>query len=468
METLLLCAILLVCGVGLAAGRRVASAEGWTTAGKRFPSWLLALSWISAEFSAMTMIGVPAVAYRGDWTLLQFFLGSAFARVVVAFVFLGRLYGEGPDVYAFLERRFGATTRRAASGLFAVVRSVSASVRLMAVAAVAASFLGTEETRWIWAFAAAAAVSVSWGGLASAVWTGAVQAGAILLAGLATLWFLAASFEGGLGEALRVAENAGRLGVWSWKAPAAVLTGFFGSLAAFGTDQENLQRLFAARSRLSSQRAVIFATVGAGLVLCLFLSIGTGLFVFYEQRTALALPASADSALAHFAVQVLGDGRSALLLAGLVLASIDLPLVGLATVLPGPGTGRAGLARLRAASAAWALLLAFCAALLAGRTEWVGAAFKIGGVVYGPLLGVFLYGFFGPKRGDSRAAFALAGSAGICAILLYAIESGRLGMPWHWLPLLGTAASAGLAHDFSGWFGTRGGRRGTPARPPRP
>ena len=467
LSTPLIFALLLLCAAGVAAGRRVVSPEGWMGGGQGTPSWILAVSWISAEFSAMTMIGVPAAAYHGDWSLMQFFLGSAFARIVVAFVFVGRLYGEGPDIYAYLERRFGTRTRIAGSALFVVSRTLFASVRLMAIAAVAASFFSTPEQRWVFLFAAAAALSVSWGGLRAAVWTGLLQAGAIVFAGGAVLSFLVAGFEGGLGEGLRVAENAGRFAVWSWSAPAAVITGFVGSLAAFGTDQETLQRLFCARSRISAQQAVIFAAAGAGLVLVLFLALGTGLFVFYEQRTALALPASPDTALAHFAAQALSAEKRGLLLAGFVLASIDLPLVGLATVFPGPGSGRAGLKRLRIGAAVWAFALAGGAVAFLESSRWLWIGFKIGGIVYGPLLGVFLYGFFGPRRSDGAGAASLAASAFVCACVLGAIESSAFSAGWHWLPLFGAVLAAGLVHVLSRPGGSRGGRSQERKRSPK-
>ena len=440
----------LVCALGLAAAWRVASAEGWMTAGRTLPSWVLAASWISAEFSAMTMLGVPAAAYRADWSLLQFFFGSALARLVIAFIVLRRLYGKDPNLYAFLDERFGRITRAVASISFISARTLSASVRLMAVAAIAASFFETKETAWIVAFAAASVVALAGGGVRAAVWTGCLQAIAIVGGGLVVLWFLAGSFEGGVAEALRVAGNAGRLSVWHWSAPAAILTGFFGSLAAFGTDQETMQRLFAARSRLTAQRAVIFAAAAAAAVLMLFLAVGTGLFVFYEQRTALALPAAADSVMPHFAFQALPFWRRAILLAAFVLASIDLPLVGLTTVFPGPGTGGAkGLNRLRFGSIVWGVALAAIACIFANNPGGLWAAFKIGGVVYGPLLGVFAYGFFGPRRSDSAAALSLVLTALICAWALWSIESGVLAVEWRWLPVFGAGAAAVLTHGFS-------------------
>jgi len=414
---------------------------------------MLATSWISAEFSAMTMLGVPAAAYQGDWSLLQFFFGSALARLAVAFVFLRRLYGEGPNLYGFLESRFGRGTRLIASAFFVSVRTLSSSVRLMAVATIVASFLNTADPSWAVIFAVVAILSVSGGGVRAAVWTGCFQAIAIVVGGLAVFFYLIGSFEGGMAEALRVASHGDHLAVWSWKAPAAILTGFFGSLATFGTDQEMMQRLFSARSRLSAQRAVIFAAVGAVCVLMLFLAIGTSLFVFYDQRPALALPLAADSVLPHFAFQAMSLEYRALLLAAFVLASIDLPLVGLSTVFPGPGSGGvSGLRRLRVGSALWGVAICGLAFILANNPGYLWLGFKIGGVVYGPMLGIFAVGFFGSSRSDWAAMAALSIAAVVCGGALAMMESGLLLVEWRWLPILGAGLGASLTEIFSRLF----------------
>lgn len=447
----LLGSLALICVAGLVAARRVSSAEGWTTAGRTLPSGLLALSWISAEFSAMTILGVPAAAYQGDWSLLQFFFGSVFARIVIVFVFLQKLYGRGPDLYAYLGERFGPKTESVASGFFLSARTLLASVRLLAVAAITDSFFQTHDVPWIAVFSAVAVIAVAIGGVRSAVWTGCIQAAAIFLGGFTVLAYLVGSFEGGVSEALRVAGNAERLVVWNWRAPAAILTGFFGSLAAFGTDQETLQRLFAARSRMSAKRAVIFAAVASAVVLILFLSIGTGLFVFYDQRRALELPIAANSILPHFAFQAMPDGQRGILLVALVLASIDLPLVGLSTIFPGPGNGGvSGLRQLRWGSIGWGVLLAGCALGLSHFSDWVWIGFKIGGVVYGPLLGVFVVGFYGPRRSDWAATISLISTAAGCLGALWMIEKGLMTtVEWRWLPAIGAVTAASMTEMLS-------------------
>ena len=111
----------------------------------------------------------------------------------------------------------------------------------------------------------------------------------------------------------------------------AVLNGVFGSMAAFGTDQELMQRLLTLETREASQKtiiATIFATIP---LLMLYLSVGTLLFVFYAQNPSLPLPDNADKILSHFTVQVLPVGLKGVILMAIIMASIDSPLSSLSS-----------------------------------------------------------------------------------------------------------------------------------------
>src|SRR3954465_10426690 len=60
--------------LGRRAGAATTAADDYFLGGRR-QSWILAgLALIAAEVSALTVIGVPATAFRGDWVFLQFFL----------------------------------------------------------------------------------------------------------------------------------------------------------------------------------------------------------------------------------------------------------------------------------------------------------------------------------------------------------------------------------------------------------
>ncbi len=52
--------------------------------GRSIPWWAAGLSIIATETSAVTFVGVPAMAYTGDWSLLQLVFGFILGRVVLA------------------------------------------------------------------------------------------------------------------------------------------------------------------------------------------------------------------------------------------------------------------------------------------------------------------------------------------------------------------------------------------------
>ena len=68
--------------------------------GKTIPWWAVSGSMIATEISALTFIGVPGGVYAmsGDWTYLQWSLGSIIARFAVAY-WLVPLYYE-KEIYS--------------------------------------------------------------------------------------------------------------------------------------------------------------------------------------------------------------------------------------------------------------------------------------------------------------------------------------------------------------------------------
>src|SRR5262249_61191140 len=66
----------------------------------------------------------------------------------------------------------------------------------------------------------------------------------------------------------------------------AVLNGFIGSMAAFGTDHDLMQRLLTVETRRDSQRTLALTPLATLLTLAIYLSLGAALFAFYVQPGA--------------------------------------------------------------------------------------------------------------------------------------------------------------------------------------
>ena len=460
--------------LGWRIGERTATADEFFRGGRRLPWLAAALALVAAEVSVLTIIGVPATAFRGDWTFLQFFLGAAAARILVALVFVPALPRGGDTIYAYLGERFGPLTRTAAAGSFVASRLLIAGVRLLAASVAAGALLGWGPVPTLALFTLVALVGLARGGAPAAVWTGAFQASVILGAGGLSAAYLLHRADGGLPAVLRLVEAAGKLRVLDWGSPftpgfldrifsgttvfwVAVLTGFCGSAAAFGTDHELAQKLLVVKGPREGRDALLVSTAGSLLVLLTYLTIGTLLFVFYKQNPGLALPDRLDRIFPHFASTAMPRVLRGLVLSAIVMASIDAPLASLAAVFTAdlrrpfarPAAPDEELRIARRCAAGFAFVLAALAALFMISGTALSLAFKAGGVTSGPMLGVFLLGLATKRRGDLPVVSALGAVVALNLGLLALSERGLLPFDWSWLLPLGTCGTYALAYAFT-------------------
>ncbi|MEE8425597.1 MAG: hypothetical protein V3S11_07190 [Elusimicrobiota bacterium] len=431
--------------------------EDFFLGGGCLPAWAVCVSFVAAEISVLTVIGVPAVAYNENWHYLQFYIGSVLARIAIAFLLLPAvLKSNSTTIYDFLRRRLGPGASYLSASFFLVMKLLASGVRLMAAAAAISILLDWPFGPTILFVAAVGAVAVGLGGLRAVVWGGVLQAGVLFVAGFAVVDFLLVSIDGGLTEAFHVAGSAGRLDLWVpgalW---IAVLHGFFGSVAVYGTDHDMMQRLMSVRTVRSGQRALLWTILGSLVLLVILLTVGTGLFAFYEQHPEMALPADLDSILTHFSIQIMPSWLRGLLAAAVFMAAADLPLASMSAVfvedfyrpLIRPAAPNRHYVRVgRAAVVVAAILLGLSAWLLGSHPGTLWFAFKIGGVVFGPLLGLFLHSLSTRRGKHPAAAWAAAIAAVGCLYLLWKTEQGVIQLDWSWLVLFGAFGSLGLAN----------------------
>jgi SSS family transporter len=472
----LLLALAVLLGIGLRFARQRDTAE-FFLARRHIPWWAAALSFLATEISAVTIISVPATAYRENWEYVQFFAGSSLAKWAVALLFIPAFYRyDVTTIYEFLAHRFGRRSQVAASIFFFITRLAGSGVRLMAASLAVSILVGWPLAPTIAAFTLISVAYMAAGGVKAIVWTNVFQAFLFLAAGAATLAFATAHVEGGLAGVLRVAGEAGRLNVINWgPAPddpgfwrqifadpnivwVALLNGFVGSLAAFGTDQDLMQRLLTVKTRARSQRTLCITPLGTALVLLIYLGLGAALFAFYAQHPSLAV-SRPDEIVPHFVQQVMPAVLRGLMLSAIVLASIDSPLGALASSFvtdiyrPLLARGRSEAHYLRVSRVSVALfgialgIIAYAFSFF-DRILWL--AFKIAGVTFGSLLGVFLLGLLTRRRvADGANVAAMTAMAVVNLILLLLIETAVVPLAWSWLVILGTAGTIALSLAFT-------------------
>jgi SSS family transporter len=477
--SVLLVSLIALIAIGVRFTREQRDTVDFFLARRRVPWWAACLSFLATEVSAVTIISVPATAYSENLEYAQFFVGSSLAKLAVAFLFIPAFYRHNvTTIYEFLRHRFGQASQVTASIFFFVTRLAGSGVRLTVTAVAVALLLGWPLWATIVIFVVVSIVYIATGGVKAIIWTNVLQALMFLGAGALTLAYLVSQIDGGLGAIVQVSGAAGRLNIVNWGPEpgasdfwrrilsdpnivwVALLNGFIGSMAAFGTDHDLMQRLLTVETRRESQRTLALTPLGTLLTLVIYLGLGAGLYTFYTQHPAPAL-ARTDEILPHFVRAEMPAALRGLMLSAIVLASIDSPLGSLSAsfvtdiyrpLIVRDRSERHYLIVSRAAVLGFGIvlgLLALAFSLVTGQMLWV--VFKVAGVTFGSLLGVFLLGLVTTRRvADAANVAAMIVMALVNLTLLVLSEMKVLAFAWSWLVVVGTVGTIVLALVFSG------------------
>lgn len=444
-------------GLGLWVSRPDASSDDYFLGARDLPAGAVMLSIVATETSALTVISVPGIAARGDFTFLQLAMGYLLGRIGVALWLLpGYFDGRQQTAYQRLEARFGAATRRTLSVVFLATRFLADSVRIFAGAIPLALVTGWDPA---WAIVAMGGVTLVYtfvGGLKAVVWADVLQLAIYVAGGIAALW-VATTMAGGAASVWTLAGAAGKLRMFdfgfSFSAPFAFAGALAGgamlSAASHGADHLIVQRLLATRSLRDAQRAL----VGSGFLViaqfALFLAVGTAVWAAGHAPMELA----SDQIFARFVIGQLPAGVAGLLVAAILAAamstissSISALASSMTSDLYAGWTGRSEAAHLlkvgRVFSLLWGLLLiagalAFQAWGGGTGTPVVLLALSIASVTYGALLGSLLLA----ARGSRVAGIdVMAGAALAVGLMLGVVFAGRWSAAWPALAPIGRLA----------------------------
>jgi solute:Na+ symporter, SSS family len=442
---------------GLRFRRHRASLKDYFLAGNRISWWAISLSIVAAETSTLTIIGVPGLAYDGDFRFLQFIFGYVIGRIIVAFLLVPHYWrGELITAYQLIERRFGNRLQTLTAGLFLVTRAAAEGVRVFAVAIVVRIALGgflsgmSDFGRDVAALAIVTVLTMVYtfeGGMTAVIWTDVVQLALCLAGALLAVLTLSHSVPGGWETIRSVAGAAGKFRIfdtsWSLSSTYTLWSGLIGgaffTTASHGTDQLIVQRLLSARSETQARWALVASGFAVLIQFSLFLLIGAMLFVFYSKLSPPSAFTRSDTIFPAFISTQMPHGLSGLLIAAIMAAAMSnlsaalnslssTVVVDFYTRMAPHATEERRVSLSRIVTAAWAVLL-FLLALLArrgGRVLEMGLS--VASVAYGSLLGVFLLGVL------SRTASEFGAMAGMLlgfGVNLYLWQFTSLAFTWY-------------------------------------
>jgi SSS family transporter len=417
--------------IGHALRGKQSTMQDFFLAGRSLPWPAVCGSIVATEISAITFVGVPGMVFAagGDFTYLQWGIGSLMARVIVGVWFVRVFYERGIfSPYDYMQSRLGAGARAFTTCLFFLGSVLGQGVRLLVTALILWTVTGLS---FEWCIVIIGAFAIVWtlmGGMTTVIWTDVIQFFVFIGGGLLAFAVLISDIGGGFGGFVAEAGAAGKLRLLDLSTNPDVqftlwvglLAMPFQNVAAFGTDQLNAQRMFCCRSPQDATKAVIASSISL-LVTVLMLSVGAALYVFYQQHPPTAAEAAlfakdADSVFPVWITTVLPPGVSGLILAGAfaaAISSLDSALAALAQTSMALWHGRDGLEaadqqRLirhsRWAVVGWGVALIVVAVGLQsirGHINLLSLAFGMVAYTYGPMLGAFLLAL-SPLRRDIR------------------------------------------------------------------
>lgn len=274
------------------------SLDGYFLSNRELPWFIVLLSIMGTQASAITFLTAPGQAYTDGMRFVQYYFGLPIAMVVIAVTFVPifhrlKIY----TAYEYLEQRFDLKTRSLTAFLFLLSRGLSTGISIYAPSLVLHSMLGWDiYTTNIFMGGLVIIYTVA-GGARAVAYTQQLQFVIIYAAMFLAGWYIVKLLPEGISlvDALHISGKAGKLNVISdglkpdgsfdWKDRyniwSGVIGGFFLALSYFGTDQSQVGRYLTARSLKESRMGLLMNGLVKVPLQFSILLIGALLFSFY-------------------------------------------------------------------------------------------------------------------------------------------------------------------------------------------
>lgn len=448
-------------------------------AGRQTGPWPIAISIIATQCSTNSILGAPAfVAFAagGGLIWLQYELAVPIAMLAVM-IFLLPLFRNLSliSVYDYLERRFDLSTRLWLSGLFQVLRAFATAVTVYSISLVIELITGLS---FFWSVMLLGVMTVIYdvmGGIRAVIYSDVIQM-VILVAVLLLLFGLLLATIGGfdqlmanLPEERRNALDFAHHGLgdgYDFAFWPMLFGGIFLYISYYGCDQSQVQRELCARTVDDANRALFINGLLRFPLVLLYCLIGAGLAVYAagEPGFVETLPKNHGApnynlAVPLFMIQQLPTGVVGIALVALfaaAMSSLDSVINSLsATTMEDfvrrlhPGASWSDTRELlysRLLTVAWGAITLTMAFYVGQIAETVLVAInKIGSLINGPVLGVFLLGVLTRRCNGPGARAGLAAGFGLNLVCWQFVPQ----LSWLWWNVFGFVATVTVGYGVS-------------------
>lgn len=298
----LVATLLGIIAYGLYKSRTAKNLEGYFLSNRSMPWWLVLLSIMGTQASAITFLSAPGQAYTDGMRFVQYYFGLPIAMVIICISFVP-LFNKLKvfTAYEFLEQRFDVKTRVFTSSLFLISRGLSTGISIYAPSIILSSLLGWDIFYTNIVMGGLLIIYTVSGGARAVAYTQQLQM-VIIFIGMFLAGYLVVHYlpEGvGFADALKVSGASGKLNVittgftekgFDWKDRyniiSGVIGGFFLALSYFGTDQSQVGRYLTAKDNTESKIGLLMNGLVKVPMQFSILLLGALLFTFYQFHSA--------------------------------------------------------------------------------------------------------------------------------------------------------------------------------------
>ena len=494
-----------IIGLGVWFGRDQRNTRDYFLGSRNIPWWGIGVSIVAAETSALTIIGVPAIAYGSNILFIQMIVGYVIARIILAIVMVPHyLKGEIYSPYQLLEQHLGRGPRRLAGAFFLFLETMAAGVRVYVACIPIRLLLGEAVCSFggfvdpilgaIGLFVGLSLLYTYIGGVKAVIWTDAVQFGLFLAGGIFALFYIPTLIEGGWSAVMAQASVAGKLD-WlrtdfTFSAPFNIWMGVIGGtvmvLSTHGAEQLIVQRVLACRDVADGRKALALSAVLIFPLFLIFLLVGVMLWAFYQGHPfQIPLPEARPGIKSNdfiFPIFMMTEvphilkGFLIVAILSAAMSSISSAITSLASVSTMdfvqqivPGRDEEYYLRFSKISTLfWAAVLVGTAWLTREVTFVLNAAFSLRGLTAGALLGSLLIALFWKRLGARATMIGMTASlvvmnliywpANVAATKAWWLRTFGGEVFWPWFTLIGTLVTLGVAWGVARAWPERGER----------
>ncbi|MDH3424064.1 MAG: sodium:solute symporter, partial [Gemmatimonadota bacterium] len=264
---------------------------GYFTANKSLAWWVVGLSVMATQLSAVTMIGTTGQGATDGLRFVQLYFGLPLAMVILGVTLVPLLHGSGVfTAYEYLERRFDSKTRSLTAFLFLLSRGMSCGTIIAAPGVVFSAIFGIPLAWSVALIGIPTVIYTMIGGVQAVAWADVKQMVLIVIALLSIMVVLLVQMPVSPHEALEIAGATGRLQTFDFSFTinetytfwSGLIGGTFLMLSYFGTDQSQVQRYLTARSVDQAKSSLLMSAYWKIPLQALVLLVGVGVFVYYQ------------------------------------------------------------------------------------------------------------------------------------------------------------------------------------------